>query len=83
MANFKFFQDQLREKSNGKYSSKKVWGAIIMTLICLSFTLDGLKFYTANESLFNSMLIAGCTLLGLTSVKEMVGRKNNEEEKID
>ena len=77
MANFKFFQDQLREESGGKYSSKKCWGLIVMTLVCLAFALDGLKFYTANENLFNSMLIAGCTLLGLTSVSSMFKKKED------
>ena len=65
----KFLKDQLTEESGGKYSSKKFWGAIIMTLVCASFILDGLNFYTANENLFNSMLIGGCTLLGLTIAK--------------
>lgn len=74
MANFKFFQDQLREESGGKYSSKKVWGAIVMALVSMAFVVDGLHFYTVNENLFNSMLIAGCTLLGLTSVKTMFAK---------
>ena len=79
MANFKFIQDQLRERSGGKYSSKKIWGLIIMTLVCTSFILDGLKFYTANENLFNSMLIAGCTLLGLTSVSSVFKKKEDAQ----
>jgi len=74
MANYKFFQDQLREEVGGKYSSKKVWGAIIMSLVCLAFIVDGLHFYNVNDNLFNSMLIAGCTLLGLTSVKSMFSK---------
>ena len=74
MANYKFFQDQLREEVGGKYSSKKVWGAIIMSLVCLAFIVDGLHFYNVNDNLFNSMLIAGCTLLGLTSVKNMFSK---------
>lgn len=74
MANFKFIQDQLRERSNGKYSSKKIWGLIIMLLVCSAFILDGLHFYTANESLFNSMLIAGCTLLGLNTAKAIFSK---------
>jgi len=73
-----FWNDQLREEKDGKFSSKKLWGLIIMILVCLSFILDGLKFYTSNENLFNSMLIAGCTLLGLTSVSKMFNKKGNE-----
>jgi len=70
-----FWSDQFREKPKGKYSSKKFWGFIIMVLICTSFVLDGIDFYTANETLFNSMLIAGTTLLGLRIVGEMFGKK--------
>jgi uncharacterized membrane protein YwaF len=70
----KFLKDQLTEESGGKYSSKKFWGAIIMTLVCTAFVLDGLKFYTANHDLFNSMLIAGCTLLGLTIAKSVFNK---------
>ena len=66
-----FFKDQFTEEKNGKFSRKSFWGFIIMTLVCTSFTLDGLHFYEANENLFNSMLIAGCTLLGLKIVGGM------------
>lgn len=70
-----FFTDQLREEVGGKFSSKKIWGFIIMGMVCASFVLDGLKFYSSNENLFNSMLIAGCTLLGLRAVKGMFNKK--------
>ena len=79
MANFKFFQDQLREDAGGKYSSKKIWGLIVMLLVCASFILDGLNFYTSNENLFNSMLIAGCTLLGLNGVSKMFKKKEDDK----
>lgn len=71
-----FFKDQFTEEKNGKFSRKSFWGFIIMTLVCTSFVLDGLHFYKSNENLFNSMLIAGCTLLGLTAVSGMFGKKD-------
>ena len=77
MAKYKFFKDQLLEDVGGKYSSKKTWGAIIMGLVCLAFVLDGIHSYTANKDLFNSMLFAGCTLLGLKAVKEIFSKKDS------
>lgn len=66
----KLFKDLLLEETGGKYSSKKIWGAIIMALVCAAFVLDGLHFYTANKDLFYSMLIAGTTLIGLNTLKD-------------
>ena len=76
--NFTFFQDLLREKRGGKYSSKKIWGMIIMLLVCIAFIVDGLKFYTVNENLFNSMLIAGTTLIGLSTLN-LFSKKADKE----
>ena len=64
-------KDLFREETDGKFSSKKIWGGIIMALVCLAFVLDGLHFYTANKELFNSMLFAGSSLIGLTSISKM------------
>jgi hypothetical protein len=74
--NFNFFQDMFREKRGGKYSSKKIWGNIIMILVCTSFVVDGLAWYTANTALFNSMLVVGATLLGLRGVMAIFGKKD-------
>jgi uncharacterized membrane protein YhaH (DUF805 family) len=71
-----FWSDQFRDSADGKYSSKKFWGFIIMLLVCVTFVLDGIAFYNANENLFNAMLIAGCTLLGLRAVSA-VFKKND------
>jgi len=73
--NFTFFQDLLREKRGGKYSSKKIWGFVIMLLVCAAFVLDGLHFYKVNINLFNSMLIAGTTLIGLGTAASIFGKK--------
>jgi len=67
--NFTFFQDMFREHRHGKYSTKKVWAFIIMCILSISFVLDGLHFYKANEHLFDSMLLAGTTLLGLGTLQ--------------
>ena len=74
--NFNFFQDMNRERRGGKYSSKKIWGNIIMLLVCLTFVADGLAYYTANAALFNSMLIVGGTLLGIRGVMAIFGKKD-------
>lgn len=74
-----FLKDQFTEEKDGKFSRKSFWGFIIMLLVCAAFALDGLHFYKANESLFNSMLIAGCTLLGLTAVSGMFGNKDGSK----
>lgn len=73
--NFTFFQDLLRERRGGKYSSKKIWGFIIMILVSAAFVTDGLHFYEVNENLFNSMLIAGTTLIGLGTAATIFGKK--------
>lgn len=77
---YKFFKDIFRDQENGKYSSKKIWGSIIMFLVCSVFVLDGLKFYKANVELFNSMLTAGCILLGLRIVGGLFNKKKDGEE---
>lgn len=79
-SNFVFFQDIFREKRGGKYSSKKIWGTIIMLLISIAFVVDGLKFYTVNENLFNSMLIAGTTLIGLGTLNLFANKNKNSED---
>lgn len=72
-----FLEDQFTDQKGGKYSSKKFWGFIIMLLVCSAFIVDGLHFYTANENLFNSMLIAGCSLLGLRAISGMFKKKDD------
>ena len=75
--NFTSFQDLLREKRGGKYSSKKIWGAIIMLLVSLAFVVDGIHFYTVNESLFNTMAAIGTTLIGLGSLTSILGKNES------
>ena len=73
-----FFQDILRESRGGKFSSKKIWGHIVMLLVGTSYILDGLHFYNIDNNLFNSMLIAGCTLIGATAIANIFKRKPEE-----
>jgi len=75
-----FFSDLLREERDGKFSSKKVWGHVIMFLVCISFAVDGLHFYNINVDLFNSMLIAGSTLLGLRLISSMFKKQPNDKK---
>jgi len=70
-----FWNDQFKEEKGGKYSSKKFWGFIFCLLCGLSFAFDGLKFYKSNEHLFDSMLIAGTTLIGLGIIKKTIHKK--------
>jgi len=60
-----------REKSGGKLSSKKFWGNIFLALCAVTYVLDGFHFYDVGKELFNSILVAGCTLVGLRTVGGM------------
>jgi undecaprenyl pyrophosphate phosphatase UppP len=66
---FKVFKEIHKEGKNEKYSSKKIWGSIILSLVCITYIGDGFKFYTINSHLFDSMLISGTTLIGLSMVR--------------
>ena len=72
----KFFKDILKEERDGKFSSKKVWGFIVMLSLVASYVVDGLHFYEVNVNLFNTMAILGGTLLGLRSVSKVFIRKS-------
>jgi len=67
--------DLIREEKGGKVSSKKVWGHVVMALVGLAFIADGLHSYEMNVNAFNSMLIAGCTLIGLKTFKDVFTKK--------
>jgi len=72
---YNFLQDMFREERGGKYSSKKIWGAVVMALLCASYSLDGLSFYKINENLFNTMAVIGTTLIGLKAISGMFSKK--------
>jgi len=74
-----FFHDILREETNGKFSSKKAWGHVFMLLVGATYVADGLHWYTMNVNAFNSMLIAGCTLIGLKTVKEIFKKSPSDK----
>jgi hypothetical protein len=67
--NFTFIKDLFTEEKGGKFSSKKFWGHVFCALVAVTYVMDGWHFYKINENLFNSLLIAGVTLLGLTLTK--------------
>jgi hypothetical protein len=79
MKNFKFFKDITSESSGGKYSSKKIWGHVFMTLTGITYILDGLHFYEVDHHLFDAMLISGTTLIGLNAITSMFKGKSKEE----
>lgn len=66
------FKDMHQETRDSKYSSKKIWGSVIMALVCVAFVSDGFHFYQTDHVLFNSMLIAGTTLVGLNTLNGLV-----------
>ena len=74
-----FFRDMFREDVGEKYSRKSFWGNVIMLLLCLAFVMDGLHFYSINETLFGYMLIAGTTLIGMRSLQKMIKRGSSRE----
>lgn len=75
-----FTDDMLKEVKGGKYSTKKVWGHICMLLSIITYVVDGFNFYKVNDHLFDSLLIAGTTLLGLGVIFTRKGNKTNETE---
>jgi len=70
-------KDLFTEKKGGKVSSKKFWGNIFLALCAATYILDGFHFYDVGKELFNSILVAGCTLVGLRTVG---GIFNNEDK---
>jgi len=72
-------KDLISENRGGKYSSKKIWGHIIMILVSLAYIMDGFNFYKANETLFYYMLIAGTTLLGLRFLGKIFKRNGQQD----
>jgi len=79
----RLFKDMHQETRGSKYSSKKIWGSIIMALVCIAFVTDGFHFYDTDHVLFNSMLIAGTTLIGLNTLNSIVKPKSPQKEKIE
>ena len=61
---------QIFQEADGKFSSKRVWGGLIVVLCGLSFVADGMHFYKANADLFNSFLTAGTVLIGVNVVSQ-------------
>lgn len=65
---YSFLRQMLQEEDGGKLSSKKLWGHFVMLTVCISYVLSGFTFYKVNEALFDSMLLAGVSLLGLSMI---------------
>jgi undecaprenyl pyrophosphate phosphatase UppP len=80
---FSVLRDIHLESRNGKYSSKKVWGSIILLLVCITYVLDGLAFYTIDHILFNYMLITGAALIGMNTVRQIADSFNSKKQNQD
>ena len=74
------FREMFSEEKGGKISSKKVWGAIVLTLVSMTYVMDGYHFYEINVALFNSMLLAGVSLIGLHTVGNMFKKSTPKAE---
>ena len=59
---------EIFKESDGKLSSKRVWGGVGFSLCGVAFVLDGLHFYTINNHLFDSFLTASTVLIGVNVV---------------
>lgn len=59
----------LREK-NGKLSSKRVWGTIMLSLACIMTVAGGFDVYNPVEGLVTMMFITGAGLLGIGTFKK-------------
>ena len=70
--------DWLKEEKGGKWSSKKIWGHIIMLLVSAAFVLDGLNFYEADHHIFDAMLIAGTTLIGAGTIRQIFSKDGSQ-----
>jgi hypothetical protein len=70
--------DWFKEEKGGKWSSKKIWGHITMLLVSAAFVLDGLNFYEADHHIFDAMLIAGTTLIGAGTIKEIFKKDGSQ-----
>ena len=64
----------LREESKngkpGKWSSKRIWGTILLGLATLMTVAGGFEFYNPIESLVSMMFITGAGLLGISVFKK-------------
>jgi|TARA_R110002050_G_scaffold127401_1_gene248295 hypothetical protein len=74
-----FLKDIFTEdKIDNKYSSKRTLGVLSGFLACVSFVVDGLHFYTINESLFDSLLIYSGAMLGVSVLKSFATKNKKE-----
>lgn len=78
-----FLIDLLKESRGEKFSTKKFWGHICMLLIAVTYILDGWDFYVINTHLFDSLLIAGTTLIGIGGVTQIFQKKEPKKDETE
>lgn len=76
----KDMKDSLFKDSYGHYSSKRVFGAMIIVYSMIQSALDGLDWYSLNESIIIAQFGIGATLLGLDSITEIWKNTPNNKE---
>lgn len=64
-------KNSLFKDAYGDYSSKRVFGAIIIVYYMILSGLDGLDWFSINETVVIAAMGIGATLLGLDSVVEI------------
>ena len=58
------------KEHNGKWSSKRVWGTILLTAATAMTILGGLGMYNPDPSMVNTMFYAGTGVLGIGVFKK-------------
>ena len=58
------------KEHNGKWSSKRVWGTVLLTSALIMTLCDGLDNYEVNERLVEMMFITGTAVLGIGVFKK-------------
>jgi len=64
-------KNSLFKDANGNYSSKRVFGAIIIVYTMLQSTFDGFAQFSINETIAIAQLSIGATLLGLETITDI------------
>lgn len=75
---YRFLRQMLQEDEGGKLSSKKLWGHFVMLTVCISYIMSGFSFYKVKTNMFDSMLLAGVSLLGLSMLAKWAPRSKDK-----
>jgi hypothetical protein len=76
-------KNSLFKDAYGDYSSKRVFGALIIVYSMIQSALDGLDWYKVNEVIVIAQFGIGATLLGLDSITEVWKQPKIEKDEKD